>query len=115
VPDQKTQVRIRPGRAASILAMCMGILFVILGLTIGERFGPFGIIWTLAAAGITLYAAVNAFSSRGLASQVIDIDESLKPRPTTANRLNELDTLHKRGMITDAEYERKRTEILREL
>src|SRR5262245_56640643 len=113
MPD--TQVRIRPSRAASLLAMCIGILFVIFGLTLGERFGPFGLIWTIGAVGITLYSAWNAFSPRGVATQVIDIDGNLKPKPTTANSLNDLDTLRQRGLVTDAEYERKRAEILNEL
>jgi hypothetical protein len=43
-----------------------------------------------------------------------DIPPTLRraPEQTNADRLNELKTLHERGLITDQEYEAKRRQIL---
>ena len=56
-------IRVRPGRANSMLGMVVGCIFVGIGLfVVIPTFGPFGILWTLMAAAIAVINGVNAFS-----------------------------------------------------
>ncbi len=95
----------------------MGIgIFVVI-----PTFGWFGVIWTLFAGIITAVNGVNAFSNQGVASHEIIIDDEggepsvLSPGRDSAERLQTLRDLYDRRLITEEEYEKRRTEILNEL
>ena len=67
--------RVRPSKPVSLVVMLIGIVFVGLGVfVLIPETGIFGVLWTLAAAGITAYHAVNVFSERSVAAGVVDFD-----------------------------------------
>ncbi len=74
--------------------------------------------WTIFALAITGYHAFNAFSSRGVATQEIDV-EGFDSAPVTegdeSERMQRLESLRARSLITEEEYERKRAEIIERL
>jgi len=113
------KVRIKPSKSTSILAMIVGLIMTGAGITlIIPIFGSFGVLWTLVAVGITVYHAFNAFSSSGLATEVIEVDDSSDShiaQNDLANRLERLKSLRIDGLITEEEYQKKRSEIVSKL
>lgn len=78
------QLRIQPSKPASILGMMVGGIFVGAGITllcyvvateVPWFIKGFIALWTLGAAGLTLYHCLNVFSARGVASEIIEIDD----------------------------------------
>ncbi len=114
-------VRVKPGKGQSMVGFLGGIIFCFIGLFIViPTFGPFGLLWTLFAVIITVVNGINAFSDKGVASHEITIDddydqENIGSRKTSEERLNELQSLHDKGMITADEYQEKRKQILEDL
>jgi len=118
----KRRFGIRPSPAVSGLAVIAGVGMIAFGIYFLAQTGghPFIIVWLLVAAGITIYHAVNAFGGKKIHTEVIDyedVDDPTEPPPPTrpADRLRDLQKLRDDGLITEAEFERKRREILREL
>lgn len=121
----RRRARVRPGRIPSLLSFLVGIAFVIIGLlAVIPMAGPFGLLWTAAAAGITVVNGINAFGKKGVASMEIETEEQpgdTPPAPAEPDirerleRLEQLKELEAAGLITVEEYEKKREEILREL
>ena len=116
--------RVRPSRAVSALVMLMGIGFVCFGIFFAiPGFGVFGIVWTLIAVGITIYHGINAFTGRGIATEVVDFDTDLRNegggesrRPLSVEERHErLESMRRRGMINDGEYGEQRERILKDL
>ena len=127
----KRKVTVRPGRAGALAGGIVGIFFVIIGfLVVVPQAGLFGIMWTAVAvfiAGSNLY---NAFSEKGIASHTIEIDDDgqvsyepgleeveyrVDPGSTVEERLNRLNDLYDKDLVTSREYEEKRKEILKDL
>jgi hypothetical protein len=112
------RIRVKPSRSQSALGMVMGIVFVGIGLfAVIPIFGAFGMVWTLMAAAITVYFAINAFSPRGLAHTEIDIEHDAKPQEGELQfdeRLRRLERLREERLISEEEYQRKREEIMRQ-
>jgi hypothetical protein len=129
--------RVKPGKGVSLLsffgALAMGLFGVFFLLPMvssaGAGVGPMGsaqtafvLIWILVAFGTAAYYGYNAFSERGVS--MLDIEPPAAPpvsppsRATPAadfdERLRKLEGLRRDSVITDAEYETKRAEILRE-
>lgn len=127
--------RVRPSKPASVMAMVVGGIFIVIGVTtIVPSFGMFGIIWTLIAIAMTGYHAYNVFSKRGAAEWEIDVDArggrgetngfgseprryaDIAPKPAETNdfdaKLRKLDGLRRDGLITEEEFDRKRKELL---
>ena len=51
----RKRVTYRPSKAGSVFGGVAGIIFVGIGLFVAiPAFGPFGVLWTLLAAGITI-------------------------------------------------------------
>ncbi len=113
------RIRVKPGKAQSKIGFVVGILFVIMGcIIVIPTFGLFGVIWTVVAGFITLTNMKNAFTSEGVASHEIIIDDD------TAENLNRnggedieakmstLRSMYEQGLITGEEYEQKRRELL---
>jgi len=114
----RKRVTYRPGKTNGIFGCIVGGIFVLIGVVVAiPTFGPFGVLWTLGAAGITVYNAYSAFG-KGYVGPEINIEDDNSGGGTvggTESRLRELQGLYDRGLITREEYEAKRQEILREL
>ena len=109
---------IRPGRGVSAFAAILGIVMTIVGLTvIIPIFGPFGTLWTIAAAGMALFHGYNAISDDGVAHAIVDVDvpSSNIPSDSPKDRLQELERLHSEGLVTQAEFDEQRQRILNSL
>jgi len=115
--------RVRPSKAISALAFGFSIVFVFIGIfVVVPNVGGFGVLWTLLAAVIAIYYAINVFSDRGVADEVIEfdttsataVDPPSSPR-TAEERLKNLDALKQKGLITAQEYEEQRKRILDDL
>ena len=125
----RRRIRVRPGRAASLMSFVVGIAFVVIGLVaVIPMAGPFGLLWTGVAVASTVMNGVNAFGKKGVASMEIETEEpEAAPAeeethdhiPSMAldvrERLEQLKDLREAGLITGEEYETKREEILRDL
>lgn len=131
---RKRRVTYRPSKAQGAFGVTVGVVFVIIGLfMVIPVFGPFGILWTLIAVGITAMNAYQAFG-KGYAGPQITIEEDEESRQGTSSfpeaekhdhisstsldakeRLEQLRELKEAGLITDSEYREKREEILKEL
>lgn len=115
------RLKVKPGKAQSMSGFFVGILFCFIGLFFAiPTFKGFGIIWTLVAVVITVMNGLNAFTEQGIASNEITIDEekleqTSSTKKTSEERLNELQSLFNKGMISYDEYQEKRKQILEEL
>jgi hypothetical protein len=113
---------VKPGKAVSIIAMIFGLVFVVMGIaTVIPNFGDFGVIWTLAAAAIVIYYAINAFSKHGVAEKVVEIDTLAQSKPdappksSIEERLKKLEELKGKGLLNDDEYKEQRKKIIGDL
>lgn len=111
------RVRIRTSPAASAFGGVAALVFVGLGIfVVIPMFGPFGVVWTLLAVAMAIFHFYNAFSSRGIASEIIEVTDGGDLRSDSVeSRLRQLDDLKAKGLITPADHERRKTEILREI
>lgn len=130
---KRRRVTYRPSKAQGAFGVVVGVVFVLIGLfMVIPVFGPFGILWTLMAVGITAMNAYQVFG-KGYAGPQITIEEDEEPRqapsspvsqthdhvPSTAldakGRLEQLKELKEAGLLTQEEYDKKRQEILKGL
>ena len=135
---RRRRVTYRPSKAQGAFGLVWGGMFVLIGLfVVVPVFGPFGILWTLAALGITAMNGLHAFGKKYVGPEIRIEDEegggeAAGPRegsapaspapedhghiPSTAlnarERLEQLNSLKEAGLITGEEYDRKREEIL---
>ena len=138
---RRRRVTYRPSKAQGAFGMVWGGIFVLIGLAVViPTFGAFGILWTLAAVGITVMNGLHAFGKKYVGPEIrIEDEEGDGPEarpfegaapsspapeshdhiPSTAldtrERLEQLNTLKEAGLITREEYDQKRREILSEL
>jgi Short C-terminal domain len=110
-------LRVRTSPAASVIGGVVGLGFVFLGLFVAiPKFGMFGVFWTLVAVVITVAHLYNAFSSRGIANEIIEVsDEEPRAGADPEARLRKLDELRSKSLISDSEYEQRRSKILDQL
>jgi hypothetical protein len=107
------RIGVRPGKAASIVGMVIGGIFVVLGVAVVTPvFGAFGLVWTAAAAAIALFYAYNAFSGRGLSTYEVNVDSPDSVQDLDAS-LRQLAKLKEDGLLSEQEYEQKRAEVMR--
>ncbi len=108
------KIHVRPGKNQSKMGFAVGLVFCAIGLfVVIPTFGIFGIFWTAVAAVITFTNYKNGFTSEGVDSHVIEIDED--GAETVEERLKTLQDLYDQRLITREEYEEKRQEILKDL
>ncbi len=70
------KIHVRPGKTQSKGGFIVGILFCIIGVFVAiPVFGLFGVVWTGVAVYITYVNYRNGFTDRGIASQVIEVEE----------------------------------------
>lgn len=132
---RRRRVTYRPSKAQGAFGLVWGGVFVLIGLFVAiPLFGPFGILWTLAAIGITAMNGYQAFGKKYTGPEItIEEDnpqtsdvhpsspttETHDHIPSTAldakQRLEQLESLRESGLITQSEYDRKRREILERL
>ena len=107
------RIGVKPGRALSTMGMIVGIAFVLLGIFVAiPMAGLFGIFWTIVALAITLYHGYNAFSSKGAATYDVNIDGGNATSQLDAD-LRKLAKLKDDGLLSPAEFEQKRAELMR--
>lgn len=101
------------------MSMIVGAVLVAFGLSMGiSEFGAFGVLWTLLALGFTVAAAINAFTARGIAQEVVEFDV---PAPdgrhaeSVEERLERLEDMKRGGLLRDDEYQEQRRRILGDL
>jgi len=115
----RRKVTYRPSKASGVFGIVWGGLFVLIGLfVVIPTFGPFGIIWTLAALAITGMNAYHTFGNKYVGPEIhIEEEESSQYEGGSSieQRLQELRNLYDRSLITEEEYEAKKKEILEEL
>ncbi len=127
----KRRVTYRPSKAAGTLGVIWGGVFVLIGLFIViPAFGPFGLLWTIGAAAITGMNAYHTFGKNYVGPEIRIEDEEperVSPPPVETHdhipstaldakrRLEQLESLKSAGLITDREYQQKRSDILKEL
>lgn len=123
----KKRVTYRPNKAQAAFGAMMGGIFVMMGLAVViPTFGPFGILWTLMAVGITGMNLYQAFGKGYIGPRIEIEEEDARSYPAETNngpaatsdakrRLEQLENLKEAGLITDQEYRQKRQEILRVL
>jgi hypothetical protein len=130
----RTRGKIKPSKASSAFGLILGTVFLGLGLfVLIPIFGLFGVVWTGIALVITAFSAVNVFSDQGIATEVYEFESkpsrtpkasesSTTPPPpkafphkTVEERLQSLDELKRKGLITPDEHQAQRQRILNEL
>ena len=119
----RRKVTYRPSKSQSTFGAVVGVIFILIGIfVVIPTFGPFGILWTLMAVGITGMNAYQAFGKKYVGPEIhIEEEEtsgssgqSFAPG-STEERLRELRSLYDQRLITQEEYEQKRQEILKQL
>ena len=130
---KRRRVTYRPSKAQGAFGVAVGVIFVLIGLVmVIPIFGPFGVLWTLVAVGITAMNAYQAFGKGYAGPQITIEDEDLphgdfvSPAPETHDhipstaldvkgRLQQFKDLKEAGLLTQEEYDKKRQEILKGL
>jgi len=112
---RRRSYRYRPNKVQSVVGIAAGGLFILLGIFfIIPTFGPFGVIWTLFAVGITISNAYAAFSGKGYGSLEMEEEGASSAGPDFEEKLQKLQRLYDQRLITRDEYDRKRAEIMAE-
>lgn len=113
------RVRVKPSKGMSCLTLVGGI--VMLAFVIGQGIpmsDGFVVVWILFMLAIIAYHAFNAFSDRGAATHEVDV-EGFESDPlaggNAADRLERLESLRAKNLITKDEYRKKRAEIIEQL
>jgi flagellar motor component MotA len=104
----------------SAFGMIVGIIFIGIGFFLAiPHFGIIGVFWTLIAIGITVYHAINVFSEHGVAHEVVEFetdasqpDISRASAETVEKRLEDLNSLREKGLVSEQEYKEQRNRIL---
>lgn len=125
------KINVKPGKTQSLMGFIVGLIFCGIGLFIViPLFGMFGIFWAMVAVMITVTNGINAFSSKGIATHRIEIEDenihAMANRTESENvndienvnmkkRLNQLNDLYKADLLTKEEYEKKRKEFIAKL
>ena len=75
----------------------------------------FLVVWFVGLVGIIIYHVLNATRAKGVPTQIIESDDGDAVPQSATERLQELEELRSRKLISDAEYETKRQEIVKQL
>ena len=131
----RKRVTYRPSKAQGIFGAIWGGVFVLIGLFVAiPAFGAFGMLWTVGALAITGMNIYHTFGSKYVGPEICVEEEESDVRETSCtaaeaashhgepsaartvkDRLEQLETLKKAGLITEEEFREKREEILKEL
>lgn len=117
-------IKVKQGKAQSMTGFIVGLVFCAIGMFIViPTAGLFGVFWTLIAIVITVMNGKNAFSEEGIVTHEIVIEDEKDysgyvqgtATGTTEERLQKVDDLYQKGLISSEEREQKRKEILEEI
>ena len=116
---RRRRMRYQPSKGQCIFSGIVGIFFCIIGFTVVlPGAGIFGLLWT----AIAVYFTVNSFRMAAgkknmMGHYIIEEEDSTdeKSGQSAEARLQELQNLYDRRLITAEEYESKRQEILKEI
>lgn len=122
----RRKVTYRPSKAGSVMGGVVGCIFVLIGLFViipqfsmaGDFALLFGIAWTAIASIMTIVNFYQGFGKKYMGPEIhieedgVSADQS---KGTPQQRLEQLQSLYDRRLITQEEYEQKRQEILKEL
>jgi hypothetical protein len=104
------------GAIVGVAMLIFGIFFFASrGSSMPGPFLLFGGVWILLVIVAIAYNVINAASPKGLPTQIIEAEDNLTDEKPVAARLQELEDLRNRKLISDSEYEAKRQEILKQL
>ncbi|HZK24590.1 MAG TPA: SHOCT domain-containing protein [Oscillospiraceae bacterium] len=113
-------IKVKPGKGQSTIGFFAGLVFCGIGFFIViPTAGLFGIFWTIMAVIITVVNGINAFTNKAIVSheimisdapelQVTNNEERLEPE----QRLQELQNLYDKGLISATEFQQKRKNII---
>lgn len=107
--------RVRPSPERSAWGLVGSVVGLGISLVLARVAIPLGIIGVTLSLTAAFFYAVNLFGKRGIASEVIEVDQppAASPEPKTpAQRLAQLEELREQGLIDVTEYQRKRREII---
>ncbi len=111
----------RPSRWVSIMSFPTALIMLGFGVFVLYPISVwFGLLWICFIGGIVIYHLVNAFSDQGLADEVYEVEipdrRTITPEQRTIEqRLNELQQLRIRGLISSKEFKVQRQRILEQL
>jgi hypothetical protein len=112
------KLRVRDNPTSSFIGGVVAIVMMCFGAANMQDMGGFGVLWIFGTLAAALASFYNAFSDRGIAKEIIEVDDDRSvaaPRKSAASRLTQLMELKEQGLITAAEYEQRRAVIVREL
>ncbi len=122
--SKRLALRVRPGKGASILLMALGLMFLLFGLILTElgkaeagdsepslwwAITAFEVLWVAGCGALVLFGALG-LRRKGVSPVSLDVDSA----PDFEQRLRQLDTLRRDGLISEEEFLRKREEIMRQ-
>lgn len=124
-------IKVKPGKDQSMTGFIVGLVFCAIGMfVVIPIFGLIGVLWTLIAVVITVMHAKNAFTEDGIATHEIVIEDSREyaeygqnasqnvgkaEKGSVEERLQKVDDLYQKGLISSEEREQKRKDILGEI
>ena len=137
----RRKVTVRPSRTSALMGAVVGVIFCLIGFVVViPNAGAFGILWTAIAVFITGSNLYNALSDKGIPSHTIEVEEeedgdgvrlaevdgalndddagrgsTVDRGSAVERRLERLNDLYDKRLVTQREYEEKRKEILKDL
>jgi hypothetical protein len=111
--NSRTRGVIRPNKAYAIFRIVFGLFFIGLGINQYSRFPSLSLpYFSLGIGGLfVIYGILGVVAEKTTGNRI----ELESVEPTAADRLEELSKLKSGNLISEAEYETKRQEILKTL
>src|SRR5262245_11902436 len=110
-PPMRRRFTSRPTPAVSTIAAVVGVFMLIFGRVFFAKAkdapGPvvaFLVVWVLAVIGAIIYHLVNATQPGGVPTEIIESDSDSHASSSTGDRLQELEDLRSRNLISESEY-----------
>ena len=119
-------MRVRPSKPSSAIGAVVGLFMIFFGIGFTRQMWAakdnpplfvkaFPIVWTCIAASICIYHLTNLIRRRGVADRIVETDQSDSALSRTEQRLKELSDLRAKSLITEEEYQQRRTAILNDV
>lgn len=108
----------------SILAAVVGLFMLIFAISFFSSVpnhrgnGPMSLflaVWFVGVVGVIVYHIMNATRTGGVPTEIIESEDGDAAPKSATQRLQELEDLRSRKLISEAEYESKRQEVLKQL
>ena len=120
------RMRVRPSKPVSAIGLVVGLFMIYFGIGFTRQTWAvkdkapgfvmvFPIFWTAIIVVFCVYHLANLLRRRGAAETVVETDHSDAPVRRSEQRLNELSDLRAKNLITEEEYQQRRTTILNQL